>query len=408
MLFIFYIMYTGIEFTLIHTPGETDDQITVWFPGWKVALTADNIYEAFPNLYAIRGSPPRDCNVWYESLDVVRRLGAHYMVPSHGIPLEGKAEIYDTITHYRDAIQFVHDQTIRWMNKGLDIDEIVEKVRLPPSLARHPYLQEFYGKVSWSVRSVFSGQLGWFGGDPVYLNPLSNRKRALKMVQFLDKDHEAHTSGHDKLLSEAKYALQKSMRNFNATGKILIDEIQWALELTSHALKAADVGSAAHTEAKSLTVQCFKLLATSTSNSNARNYYLTYAKELETGLKVVIAKEGKEKAIECSLIEDIMSQLQFRLVAEACDDQILITVVFEFSDLGQSFAYTLRHCVLEYENNQKFLPENFDTKLTVSSLVWKDIVAKKRSAFAAYASGDISTRGSMLIFKQFMDMLDKE
>ena len=79
---------------------------------------------------------------------------------------------------YRDAIQFVHDQTVRWMNKvinslittlsdqadpkGWSVREIAEKVVLPPHLATHPYLIEYYGTVEWSVKAVYHGYLGWF------------------------------------------------------------------------------------------------------------------------------------------------------------------------------------------------------------------------------------------------------
>jgi hypothetical protein len=62
----------------------------------------------------------------------------------------GEEAIYTALTDYRDAIQFVHDQTVRLMNTGLPLDEIVERVRLPAHLADKPYLREYYGHVDWS------------------------------------------------------------------------------------------------------------------------------------------------------------------------------------------------------------------------------------------------------------------
>jgi glyoxylase-like metal-dependent hydrolase (beta-lactamase superfamily II) len=41
---------------LVHAPGETDDQVVVFLPADRVLFAADNFYEAFPNLYAIRGN----------------------------------------------------------------------------------------------------------------------------------------------------------------------------------------------------------------------------------------------------------------------------------------------------------------------------------------------------------------
>ena len=44
---------------LYHAPGETNDQIIVHWPEEGVLCPADNIYRAFPNLYAVRGTAAR-------------------------------------------------------------------------------------------------------------------------------------------------------------------------------------------------------------------------------------------------------------------------------------------------------------------------------------------------------------
>ena len=49
----------GIQLTLYHAPGETNDQVIVWWPEKRMLFPADNIYKAFPNLYAIRGTSAR-------------------------------------------------------------------------------------------------------------------------------------------------------------------------------------------------------------------------------------------------------------------------------------------------------------------------------------------------------------
>lgn len=141
----------GKNFVLYHAPGETDDQIVVYMPKEKVLFAADNIYKTFPNIYAIRGTTTRDALQWASSLDLMRHLRAEYLIPSHTKPISGAELIYETITIYRDAIQFVHDQTVRFMNKGFTPDEIVgnKLIQLPKHLKEHPYLQEFYGTVDW-------------------------------------------------------------------------------------------------------------------------------------------------------------------------------------------------------------------------------------------------------------------
>ena len=86
---------------------------------------------------------------WYRSIDLLRRLSATAMVPAHGVPVLGAAEVEEVLRNYRDAIQFVHDQTVRQMNKGIVPDELARVVRLPPHLAAYkPWMQEFFGTVS--------------------------------------------------------------------------------------------------------------------------------------------------------------------------------------------------------------------------------------------------------------------
>lgn len=135
------VIIEGIKFHLHHCPGETDDQIVVHLPDLDVLCAADNIYRAFPNLYAIRGTPTRDAYVWAQSLQFMESLQSNYLVPSHTQPITGKEKIKEILNSYRDAILFVHDQTVRYMNKGYFIDDIISKVILPDHLYNHPYLQ---------------------------------------------------------------------------------------------------------------------------------------------------------------------------------------------------------------------------------------------------------------------------
>ena len=61
----------------------------------------------------------RDTTSWIKAIDLMRSLQPLVMVPQHTRPIAGEDIIMGTLTAYRDAIQFVRDQTIRYMNKGL-------------------------------------------------------------------------------------------------------------------------------------------------------------------------------------------------------------------------------------------------------------------------------------------------
>jgi alkyl sulfatase BDS1-like metallo-beta-lactamase superfamily hydrolase len=159
----------GVRFELYHTPGETYEHLTVWLPQLRAAFVGDNYYGSFPNLYTLRGTKPRWALDYVQSLDRVLALSPEVLLPSHGAPVIGEAEVKKTLTRYRDAILYVHDATVRGMNAGKDVFTLMREVRLPPELE----VGEGYGTIAWSVRGIYEGYAGWFDGNPssMYATP---------------------------------------------------------------------------------------------------------------------------------------------------------------------------------------------------------------------------------------------
>jgi len=323
------------------------------------------------------------------------------MVPSHTRPIVGEQKIYDTVTYYRDAIQFVHDQTIRLMNKGLTADEIVDRVKLPVTLASHPFLQEFYGTVAWSVRGVYDSVFGWFDGDPVNLFPLTRRKRAERWSRTLGAE------GVEKLLDEIRRSLSSSLDHQKVTGSHLVDELQWALELSSMVLELDDKASYDEMkEAKKLKVESLRALATTCVSANARNYYLTCAREVELVKEPEVIKGLVINSAMRSDMDVVMTAMLHRVIAERCDATTLITVVIAFTDMGKWYRYALRNCVVELTSGHSGATPTFDVKLTLTSQLWREVVTQQQSTLTAYAAGRIAMQGSVLTLKNFMSVFD--
>ncbi|MEX0675927.1 MAG: MBL fold metallo-hydrolase [Pirellulales bacterium] len=152
----------GVKFEILHTPGETYDHLTVWIPKYKAAFVGDNFYDSFPNIYTLRGTQPRWALDYIAALGKVLALKPEIVLPSHGLPVTGKDEITRRLTKYRDAIQYVHDATVKGMNEGKDVYALMREIKLPADLD----VGEAYGKVSWSVRGIYEGYVGWFDGNP--------------------------------------------------------------------------------------------------------------------------------------------------------------------------------------------------------------------------------------------------
>lgn len=363
----------GIDMVLLHVPGETPDQIAVWLPGKNVLLPADNFYKSFPNLYAIRGTAYRDVMLWVNSLDTLRALKPAFLVPHHCRPVYGEQQIFETLTHYRDAIQFVHDQTIRWMNQGLDPDQIVEKVKLPAHLAALTYLQPFYGTVAWSVRAIFDGYLGWFGGNATDLYPLGPVRRAEKMAVL--------AGGTEVLLARAGEAA--------AAGDYL-----WALELADHLI----VLDPDHQEAKRLRATALRAVAQTQTAATGRNYCLTQALETEGGLTIGKVRVKDPQLVAAIPLEGIFEAMRVSLDPEKCAD-IDKVVGFRFPDTGQSFTVHVRRGLADIHPG---LPERADNTVTVDSVVWKEMAAGIRNPTAAFVTGKVGVDGGTLDLVRFL------
>ena len=158
-----------MKFEIYRTPGETPDHLTVWIPQFKAAFTGDNYYESFPNMYTLRGTEPRWPLEYIASLKKVLALKPEIVLPSHGMPIHGNAEITRRLTQYCDAIQYVHDDVVKGMNAGKDVYTLMNEVHLPPDLN----VGESYGKLTWSVRGIYEGYAGWFDMNPatMYATP---------------------------------------------------------------------------------------------------------------------------------------------------------------------------------------------------------------------------------------------
>jgi len=79
--------------------------------------------------------------------DMMRNYNPEYLVPGHGQIVAGAQNVATMLTNYRDAMQYVQDQSIRLMNMGYTPDEIAETVKLPEAVQVEPWGIEYYGNV---------------------------------------------------------------------------------------------------------------------------------------------------------------------------------------------------------------------------------------------------------------------
>jgi alkyl sulfatase BDS1-like metallo-beta-lactamase superfamily hydrolase len=250
----------GVPLLLLSAPGETSDTIAVWLPATRVLMPGDDFLRAFPNISPIRGARLRTPEDWIASLEKMIALGPEDVVPSHTRPVLGAAAARAALTAYHDGIKAILDQTIEGIKTGERPDELVQHVKLPPSLTANPYLQEFYGGVEWTVRGIYADREGWFDGNATNLFPLPEKERAAKLVALI--------GGPDRVLARGRDAL--------AAG-----DFTWAAELADDVL----ANDSANASAKRLKARAFTELGERQVNAIARNYYLSSAMYLLRNLR---------------------------------------------------------------------------------------------------------------------------
>ncbi len=150
------------RFELIATPGgETTDSMVVWLPDERICLCSNTFGPVFghiPNLVTMRGDRYRDALTVIDTIERVRELQPEVLLTGHFDPIRGAQRIDAELSRLRDAVQYLHDETVAGMNAGKDIRTLMREITLPA----HLDVGEGYGKVAWDVRAIWENYSGWF------------------------------------------------------------------------------------------------------------------------------------------------------------------------------------------------------------------------------------------------------
>ena len=371
----------GVDLEIIHVPSEAPDELAVYLPDSGVLIDTEVIQgPTFPNVYTLRGTKFRQPMPWVRSIDRLRKLKAAYLVPTHGRPVAGEDKVDEVLRMTRDGIQYVHDQTVRYMNKGLTPDELAQQVKLPPHLFEYaPYLRQYYGTVKQAVRQVYAGYLGWYEGDPVALDPLPPVEKAGRLIDLM--------GGGENVMQAARNAYKEQ-------------DYQWAAELATYLVRV-DVNNM---EARRIKAAAFRRLGYASMNINWRNWYLTSALELEGRLDTL---ETAKKMADIFTPPDILAEMPVdvsintwttRLKAEETLS-VNRSLGFEFTDLDETYGLTIRRGICQFDVN----PGNsMDMVLTMTKPVFNQVVSGGTTIEEAVAEGDIKLTGNLHDLKQFL------
>lgn len=363
----------GVNMTLVHAPGETTDIIYVWLPDKKALIQIGNFYKSFPAVNTLRGASFRDPLKYIDSIDSMRKLNAEYLVLIHsGAPIVGAENVSRTLTNARDGLQFVHDQTVRYMNMGLTPGEIIKLIELPPHLAKDPYLQEYFGEIDRDVFQIFEQYLGWFTGEARDIFPMSPREEAEGMAYL--------AGGVDQLAAKARGALDDGY-------------MKRALIFADYAL----ILDPANVEARDVKNISMISLAEETSNAQVYNYLISEYLE-ETGQIKIPIRDGGFSSIDENMVVYMPMDSIFRIMAVSLnaskcldDDYVVGLELADGSTTIESYSMHVRHGIVEV---QPKIADDSAFTIATDPLIWKNAVVGKLNPEGAVSSGEIEIIGA--------------
>ena len=367
----------GVEIVFQVTPNtEAPAEMNFYLPAWKALCLAENANGAMHNLLTPRGALVRDAKGWADYLiEARRRWGGEtdVLFTSHFWPRWGKDHIGDYLLRHAQAYAFVHNESVRLMNTGLNAVEIGEAIKLPQPLAAAWFNRPNYGSLKFNARAVYQRYLGAFDGDPANLDPLPRADLSARMVTQM--------GGPQRVLAAGNAAAAKG-------------DDRWAATLLSTLVRAAPETPGA----KVALAGVYRQLAWRAEAAPWRDFYLTGAQELEQGIKPSTQAAAAGIAANLS-VANLLDSMSVRLVPERAT--LPMTIAFEIPDAKERHLVTIGNGVMLHE---KGVSDPAQATLVVPRRALIGLIGGVVKAPDLMAAGQLDIKGDLAVLQRFMGL----
>ncbi len=317
----------GVRIRFQMTPGtEAPAEMNFYFPDHRALCMAENATHNLHNLVTLRGALVRDPRVWSRYLSEAIDLFAadsDVAFASHHWPTWGRERITTYLSQQRDLYGYLHDQTLRLMNKGYTGIEAAEMIEMPPALDAAWHTRGYYGSVSHNVKAIYQRYMGWFDGNPANLWQHPPEARATRYVESM--------GGADAVVERAR-------------GYVTAGDPRFASELLNHVVFAQPE----HAGAKELLASVYTTLGHGAENGTWRNFYLMGAKELRDGPTPQPTSVAPRDLIAALSVEQVFDSVAIRIDGPKAWD-LDFAIAWQFTDVDEQWLTTL--------SNGVFVPE---------------------------------------------------
>jgi alkyl sulfatase BDS1-like metallo-beta-lactamase superfamily hydrolase len=372
----------GVRFEFQLTPGtEAPAEMNFLLPDRGALCIADNAAQSMHNILTPRGAPVRDPRRWAHHLDEALELfgeRCEVLFGGHHWPCWGRERIVDLLEKQRDLYAYLHDQTLRLLNKGHTGPEIAELLELPPSLAREWHCREYYGSVSHNAKAIYQRYMGWFDGNPAHLWEHPPVERARRYVE---------------LMGGAEAALERARESFEA------GDYRWVAEVVNHVVFAEPQNRAA----RELQADALEQLGYGAENATWRNFFLVGAKELREGIGGTPTVAAPPDVVANLPVSELLDAIAIRLDGpRAWEAELRIDWVV--ADPDEAHAITVRNGVLRHRPGRH---ERAEAALVVERRALDELLLKTADLAALAESGRLRVEGDGARLGELLGLLDE-
>ncbi|QFS87164.1 MULTISPECIES: alkyl/aryl-sulfatase [unclassified Marinobacter] len=369
-----------IEFQMAHGT-EAESEMMMYFPQFGVLNTAEITSQHLHNIYTIRGAAIRDASAWARFIDkVLVRFAdrSDILIAQHHWPVWNRDDIKHFLAIQRDLYKYIHDQTVRMMNRGMLPGDIAENLQLPESLNREWSARGYYGTIRHNARGVYQRYMGWYDANPANLNPLPPREEAKRTIEYMGGE---------------KSVLSKARADFDA------GNYRWVASVMRHLVYS----NPENREARELAADALEQLGYQAEAGTWRSAYLVGAHELRHGVitpKHAGLQPDLMQALETSMFFDAMA---VRLDPERAEGKHLV-INWSVTDKNEDFRLNLENATLTHRSGE--LDDNAHASVSMTRDVLDNILLQKTSFPNAVEAGDIRVEGSPEAFFALLQMLE--
>lgn len=372
----------GIRMVFQMTPGtEAPAEMNFHFPDHRVLCIAENATRTMHNVLTPRGALVRDPHVWAQYLnESIELFGADsdVLFAGHHWPLWGQGRIVDHLKKQRDLYAYIHDQTLRLINRGLTGREIAETLELPPSLAREWHCRGYYGSLSHNVKAVYQRYMGWFDGNPAHLWEHTPVESSRRYVEFM--------GGAEVVLARARRSFEQG-------------DYRWVVEVVNHVVFAEPGNEAA----RELQADALEQLGYGAENATWRNFFLMGAQELREGISGTPTDTAAPDVLAQLTVEQILSAMAIRLDGPRAWDKRL-TINWRVTNPDEVHLLELENGVLNHRRDREH-PEA-DATLTIERGALNEMLAKTADLAELAQSGRLRVDGDGTKLGELLGLLE--